>query len=44
MHSPQLALAAGLALFCRLFITVLLITAIGTVAVVGAWLLPETVC
>jgi signal transduction histidine kinase len=39
----QLALAAGLALFCYLFITVLLITAIGTIALVGAWLLPETV-
>jgi signal transduction histidine kinase len=39
----QLGLAAGLALFSYLFITVLLITAIGTVALVGAWLLPETV-
>jgi signal transduction histidine kinase len=39
----QLALAAGLALFCYLFITVLLITAIGTVGLIGAWLLPETV-
>src|SRR5882672_7986444 len=39
----QLALAAGLTLFSYLFITVLLITAIGTVALVGAWLLPETV-
>jgi signal transduction histidine kinase len=39
----QLALAVGLALFSYLFITVLLITAIGTVALVGAWLLPETV-
>jgi signal transduction histidine kinase len=39
----QLALAAGLALFSCLFITVLLITAIGTVALIGAWLLPETV-
>jgi signal transduction histidine kinase len=39
----QLALAAGLALFSYLFITVLLITACGTVGVVGAWLLPETV-
>jgi signal transduction histidine kinase len=39
----HLALGAGLALFSIVFITVLLITAIGTVAVVGAWLLPETV-
>src|SRR5580692_2599469 len=39
----HLALGAGLALFSCLFITVLLITAIGTVAVIGAWLLPETV-
>jgi len=39
----HLGLAAGLALFSYLFITVLLITAIGTLAVVGAWLLPETV-
>jgi signal transduction histidine kinase len=39
----QLALAAGLTLFSYLFITVLLITATGTVALVGAWLLPETV-
>ena len=39
----QLALAAGLALVSCLFITVLLITATGTVAVIGAWLLPETV-
>jgi signal transduction histidine kinase len=39
----QLALAAGLALFSCLFITVMLITAIGTVALIGAWLLPETV-
>ena len=39
----HLALGAGLALFSIVFITVLLITAIGTVTVVGAWLLPETV-
>jgi signal transduction histidine kinase len=39
----HLALGAGLAMFSIGFITVLLITAIGTVAVVGAWLLPETV-
>src|SRR3984957_1226744 len=39
----HLALATGLAFFSCLFITVLLITAIGAVAVVGIWLLPETV-
>ena len=39
----HLALGVGLAAFSIGFITVLLITAIGTVAVVGAWLLPETV-
>jgi signal transduction histidine kinase len=39
----QLTLAAGLALFTLLFITVLEIAAIGTVVVIGAWLLPETV-
>ncbi len=39
----HLALGAGLAVFSIVFITVLLITAIGTVAVVGIWLLPETV-
>src|SRR5271154_1355056 len=39
----QLALATGLAVFSYVFITVLLITAIGTVALAGAWLLPETV-
>jgi signal transduction histidine kinase len=38
-----LALAVGLTVFCYVFITVLLITAIGTLALVGAWLLPETV-
>ncbi len=38
----HLAVAAGLALFSYLFITVLLITAIGVVAVIGIWLLPET--
>lgn len=38
-----LALAVGLTVFCCVFITVLLITAIGTLALVGAWLLPETV-
>jgi signal transduction histidine kinase len=38
----QLALAVGLTVFCYVFITVLLITAIGTLALVGAWLLPET--
>ncbi|MEU6548845.1 histidine kinase [Streptomyces sp. NPDC046915] len=39
----HLALAAALAFGLYLFITVLLLTAIGTVAVVGIWLLPETV-
>ena len=39
----HLALGAGLGLFSCLFVTVLLITAIGTVALIGAWLLPETV-
>jgi signal transduction histidine kinase len=39
----HLALGVGLAAFSIGFITVLLITAIGTVAVVGAALLPETV-
>ena len=38
----HLAVAAGLALFSYLFITVLLITAIGVVVVIGIWLLPET--
>src|ERR1700722_5498882 len=41
--TAQLALAVGLTAFYFAFITVLLITAIGTVAVVGIWLLPETV-
>jgi signal transduction histidine kinase len=39
----HLALGVGLAMFSIGFITVLLITATGTVAVVGAALLPETV-
>ncbi|WP_427166801.1 hypothetical protein ACQF4J_24430 [Streptomyces sp. C1-1] len=39
----HLAPAAALAFGLWLFITVLLITAVGTVVVVGAWLLPETV-
>ncbi len=39
----HLAVAAGLALFSYLFVTVLLITAIGSIAVIGIWLLPETV-
>jgi signal transduction histidine kinase len=41
--TARLALAVGLTVFCYVFITVMLITAIGTVALVGAWLLPETV-
>src|SRR5258708_16134497 len=39
----QLALAAGLALFSYLFVTVLLIAVVAGAAVVGAWLLPETI-
>jgi len=39
----QLALAVGLTVFSYVFVTVLLITAIGTIAILGAWLLPETV-
>ncbi|MEU1180073.1 histidine kinase [Streptomyces sp. NPDC005820] len=39
----HLALAAAMAFGMWIFITVLLITAVGTVVVVGAWLLPETV-
>uniref|UniRef100_A0AAU1IB90 histidine kinase n=1 Tax=Streptomyces sp. NBC_00180 TaxID=2903632 RepID=A0AAU1IB90_9ACTN len=39
----HLSVAAAMAFGMYLFITVLLITAIGTVTVIGAWLLPETV-
>ncbi|MFE7842071.1 histidine kinase [Streptomyces sp. NPDC057474] len=39
----QLVIAAAMAFGMYLFITVLLITAIATLAVVGAWMLPETV-
>ncbi|AVV44233.1 sensor histidine kinase [Streptomyces sp. P3] len=39
----HLLVAAALAFGLYLFITVLLITAVGTVVVVGAWMLPETV-
>ena len=39
----QLVPAAGMVFFCYLFITVLEITAIGAVVLVGIWLLPETV-
>lgn len=39
----HLAMAAAMAFGTILFITVLLIAAAGTVVVVGAWLLPETV-
>jgi len=38
----RMALAVGLTVFCSVFITVLLITAVGTVAILGIWLLPET--
>lgn len=41
--TAQLAIAAGLAFFSIIFITVLIITVVGTLAVVGAGLLPETV-
>ncbi|MFE5919472.1 histidine kinase [Streptomyces sp. NPDC056468] len=39
----HLTVAGAMAFGTYLFITVLLITAIGTVAVIGVWLLPETV-
>ena len=39
----QLGVAAAMAFGMYLFITVLLITAVATLAVVGAWMLPETV-
>ncbi|KOU55697.1 histidine kinase [Streptomyces sp. MMG1533] len=39
----HLVVAAAMAFGVWIFITVLLITAIGTLAVVGAWMLPETV-
>ncbi|MEU1408944.1 histidine kinase [Streptomyces sp. NPDC005728] len=39
----HLVLAAVMTFGLYLFITVLLITAVGTLAVVGAWMLPETV-
>ncbi|MDC0771440.1 sensor histidine kinase [Streptomyces sp. HD] len=39
----HLLVAAAMAFAMYLFITVLLITAVGTVVVIGAWLLPETV-
>ncbi|MGW1615238.1 histidine kinase [Streptomyces sp. NPDC002285] len=39
----HLTVAAAMAFGMYLFVTVLLITAIGTVAVIGVWLLPETV-
>lgn len=39
----HLLVAAALAFGMYLFITVLLITAVGTLAVIGCWLLPETV-
>ena len=41
--TAQLALAVGLTAFSFAFITVLEIAAIGTIAVLGIWLLPETV-
>ncbi|MEU5887603.1 hypothetical protein ABZ835_12275 [Streptomyces sp. NPDC047461] len=39
----HLLLAAAMAFGVWIFVCVLLITAIGTLVVVGAWLLPETV-
>ncbi|MET7474583.1 histidine kinase [Streptomyces sp. NPDC005648] len=39
----HLLLAAAFALGAYLYVTVLIITAVGTLAVAGAWLLPETV-
>ncbi|MEU6258808.1 histidine kinase [Streptomyces sp. NPDC047043] len=39
----HLALAAALAFCLWIFITVLIITAVATLVVVGAWMLPETV-
>ncbi|WP_369166553.1 histidine kinase [Streptomyces sp. R28] len=39
----HLTVAAAMAFGMYLFITVLLITTVGTVAVIGSWLLPETV-
>ncbi|WBO62020.1 sensor histidine kinase [Streptomyces camelliae] len=39
----HLVLAGAMVFGLCLFVTVLLITAVGTLAVVGAWLLPETV-
>ncbi|MET9912206.1 histidine kinase [Streptomyces sp. NPDC006476] len=39
----HLVLAAAMAFGLWIFITVLIITAVGTLVVVGAWLLPETV-
>lgn len=39
----HLLVAAAMAFGMYLFITVLLITAVGTLAVIGCWLLPETV-
>jgi signal transduction histidine kinase len=41
--TAQLSLAVGLTAFSFAFITVLEIAAIGTIAVLGIWLLPETV-
>ncbi|MBW8794439.1 MAG: sensor domain-containing protein [Streptomyces sp.] len=41
--TAHLFLAAAMAFGMWIFVTVLLITAIGMLAVVGAWLLPETV-
>ncbi|WP_318036793.1 sensor domain-containing protein [Streptomyces caniscabiei] len=41
--TSRLGVAGGMAFGVYLFVTVLLITAVATLAVVGAWMLPETV-
>ena len=43
MATVHLVVAAAMCFGVYLFVTVLLITAVGTLAVVGCWLLPETV-
>ncbi|MEU4654981.1 sensor domain-containing protein [Streptomyces sp. NPDC023723] len=41
--TTHLALTAAMAFGLYLFVTVLIIAGVGTLAVVGAWMLPETV-
>lgn len=43
MATVHLVVAAAMCFGVYLFVTVLLITAVGTLAVVGCWLLPEAV-